>query len=116
MVLDSESLALTESKNNYFIKIGGTKKTNFDYSWLFLIIFDYFWLFLIIVDYFWLFLIIVDYFLAQSKSFLVLKKTTVRTPVAPAVFANSPLIFFQKPNLLKIWIFLESLDRNLSEK
>ncbi len=66
---DSESLVLTEFKNNYFIKIGGTKKIH------------------------------------GSNS-----RGTSRTQ------RLSTKNFFQIKNLLKIWSFLESLHRNLSEK
>jgi hypothetical protein len=58
-------LVLTESKNYYFTKIGGTKKVHGTIS-------------------------------RCTSQLLTLK------------------IFFQSSNLLKVWIFLESLHRNLS--
>ncbi len=45
-----------------------------------------------------------------------LKRSTAQIPAAPLVHNDPPRKIFSSKNLQKIWSFLESLHRNLSEK
>jgi hypothetical protein len=51
----------------------------------------------------------------SSKS-VVLKRYTAQIPAAPPIHYNPALKSFSKQKFLKVWAFLESLHRNLSEK